>query len=310
MRWLEGTPIGKAVAYFRNQDASATGDAIGEGHNVSNGHDVGDWNGHAEGEGHLEGESHLEREGTGHETDAPPPWGDGRSRWTKEGQNPFLKQRHEFHNRLYDLVRAKRNWQIVAFLALAALLVVTVGYVQMASSSRITPYVVEVDALGQARAFGPAERMPISQMDRAVTAELAEFITNARRVIADVSAQREAIVEAYAFVDQKAQTFLNHFYSQEQNDPRFLSQRVRRKISIESILKMPESDSYKVRWTEREIGLNSSTALRTSWEAILAVKMEPPETEAGVLVNPLGLRIYDINWSKIHTIEEELQSRQ
>lgn len=236
--------------------------------------------------------------------ESAPPWGDGRTRWTRPGQNPFLLQRHEFHNRFYDLASAKRNWQIAAFLALAALLVMAVGYVHLASSSRITPYVVEVGELGQARAFGPAERLPGSEMDRAVTAELAEFITNARRVVADVRAQREVILEAYAFVEGKAQRFLNHHYSQEHNDPRFLGQRVRRSVSIESILKMPDSDSYKIRWAEREIGLASARAVRTSWEAILAVRIDPPKTEADVFVNPLGVKIHDINWSQIHTIEE------
>jgi type IV secretion system protein VirB5 len=164
--------------------------------------------------------------------------------------------------------------------------------------------VVEVAELGQARAFGPAERMPTSELERAVTAELAEFITNARRIVADVGAQREIILEAYAFADERARTFLNHHYSQAQNDPRLLSQRIRRTISIESILKMPDSDSYKVRWTEREIGRTSASALRTSWEGILAVRIVPPETEADILVNPLGVKIYDINWSQMHTVEE------
>jgi len=291
MTWLrEDTPIGRMVAYIRRRSSSARrhrpshwGPPPAEG-----------WGDPGSAEG---GDPDASEDGA-------PPWGDGRSRWTRKGQNPFLLQRHEFHNRFYDLASAKRNWQIVAFLALGALFVMTVGYVHLASSSRITPYVVEVAALGQARAFGPAERMPASEMDRAVTAELAEFITNARRVVADVGAQREVILEAYAFADAKARTFLNHHYSQEQNDPRFLSQRIRRTISVESILKMPDTDSYKVRWTEREIGLTSAHALRTSWEAILAVRIDPPATEADLLVNPLGVKVYDINWSQIHALEE------
>lgn len=281
MTWpSRDTPIGRFVAYLRGQ-AGRT-----ERNNESGLSDV----------------SPEVAEGVD-ETEAPP-WGNGRSRWTKDGENPFLLQRHEFHNRFYDLAAAKRNWQIATFLALGALLVVSGGYVYLASSSRIHPYVVEVSELGQARAFGPADQLPRSQLDRAVTAEIAEFITNARRVVGDVGAQREIIVEAYAFADDKTQRFLNHFYSQEENDPRFLSQRVRRQVAIESILKLPETDSYKVRWVERETGIVSGSTIRTSWEAILALRIDPPETEADILANPLGVKITDINWSQIHTVEE------
>jgi type IV secretion system protein VirB5 len=218
--------------------------------------------------------------------------------------NPFLSQRHEFHNRFYDLAKAKRNWQLIAFASVALLAVVTVSYVVMASSSRITPYVVEVSELGIARAYGPAERLPGSEMERVITAELSEFIMNTRRVLADPQAQREAILEAYAFADKRAETFLNNFYSQPENDPRLLALKIRRTIHIESILRIPDSDSYRVRWTERERGQNSTTTVRTSWEAILAVATSPPETEETLLINPLGVYVYDINWGSINQIQE------
>ena len=287
MRWLKNdTPIGRAVAHFRDRSGPST---------------LSDGNGRIDEIGQIDS---VRNETRGPEASGAPSWGDGRTGWTTGEENPFLQQRHEFHNRFYDLAAAKRNWQIATFLALAALLVVSGGYVYLASSSRIHPYVVEVSELGQARAFGPADELPRSQLDRAVTAEIAEFITNARRVVGDIGAQREIIVDAYAFADEKTQRFLNHFYSQEENDPRFLSSRIRRQVAIESILKLPETDSYKVRWVERETGLVSGSTIRTSWEAVLAVRIEPPETEAEILANPLGVKITDINWSQIHTIEE------
>jgi type IV secretion system protein VirB5 len=67
---------------------------------------------------------------------------------------------------------------------------------------------------------------------------------------------------------------------------------------------LPETDSYKVRWVERETGIVSGSTIRTSWEAILALRIDPPETEADILANPLGVKITDINWSQIHTVEE------
>lgn len=286
MQLSTDTPIGKLLSFFgrRKQEAAHPGGGAAY-----------------EEEAGVSGDG---RAAAGEALQEGPPWGMGGAGWTKEGENPFLLQRHEFHNRFYDLARAKRNWQLVAFASLGLLFLVTLAYVFMASTSRITPYVVEVDQLGVARAFGPAERLPLSDHEKIVTAELSEFITNARRVVADAGAQREAILDAYAFADKSAQAFLNNYYSQEENDPRLLAQKVRRTIHIESILKIPDSDSYRVKWTERERGQSSSDVIRTSWEAILAVNEVPPETEEGVLANPLGIYVYDINWGKINQLRE------
>src|SRR5260370_14323728 len=69
--------------------------------------------------------------------------------------NPYLAAREEFVSVFGDLARGKRNWQLVAFGLLALLGVVLAAYLRLSLGSRITPYVVEVDRLGQAVAFGP-----------------------------------------------------------------------------------------------------------------------------------------------------------
>lgn len=71
--------------------------------------------------------------------------------------NPYLAAREEFVSTFGDLARGKRNWQLAAFGLLALLGLVLAAYLRLSLGSRITPYVVEVDRLGQAVAFGPAE---------------------------------------------------------------------------------------------------------------------------------------------------------
>ena len=36
----------------------------------------------------------------------------------------------------------------------------------------------------------------------------------------------------------------------------------------------------------------------TSWQAVLGVELSPPETTDVLLVNPLGLYVTEINWTK------------
>src|SRR5687767_4097537 len=76
-------------------------------------------------------------------------------------ESPYVRGRAEFDSVFSDLAKAKRNWQLIAFGAVAVSGVLAGGLVTLATQSRITPYVVEVDRLGRAQAFGPAERLAL-----------------------------------------------------------------------------------------------------------------------------------------------------
>jgi type IV secretory pathway TrbF-like protein len=66
----------------------------------------------------------------------------------------WLTARGEFEGVYANLARGKRNWQLVAFGLLAVLLIETLGFVRLALTARVTPYVVEVDKLGLAACVG------------------------------------------------------------------------------------------------------------------------------------------------------------
>ena len=222
----------------------------------------------------------------------------------RPGHNPYLAQRHEFHDRFYDLVKAKRNWQLACFAALAILGGVTAAYVRLASTSRITPYVVEVNALGVARAFGPADAVAVD--DRVVTAELAEFVRNLRRVVADPVAQRDLLLEAYAFAGPEARRFLDAHFARPENDPRLLGRKLRRGVHLESVLRLPGSSSWRVRWVERtRPTAGGGAGAEAAWEALLAVEVVPPATAAEIEKNPLGVYVTDVNWGPVNAIQPE-----
>ena len=46
-----------------------------------------------------------------------------------------------------DLAKGKRNWQLAAFAALGLAFVLGGGLISVATQSRITPYVIEIDSL-------------------------------------------------------------------------------------------------------------------------------------------------------------------
>ncbi len=210
----------------------------------------------------------------------------------------ILRGRREFADQYMRLARAVRNWQIIAFLSLGLLSAMTVAYIGLASSSRITPYIVEVDALGQARAFGPAEALEEAD-ERLIVHQLSLFVRNIRTVYEDPLAQKDMIVRAYAFVDEKAQEWLNGYFSKPENDPRLLSRRLSRRIEIQSVIAVPGSESWKVSWIEIETPKGTDTQVRSAWEGYFTLTQVPPTSTASIEYNPLGLYITAVNWTQV-----------
>ena len=73
-------------------------------------------------------------------------------------ENPYLSARREWNERYGDYIARARNWRRAAFAALAVSLVLAIGVAWQAAQSKVVPYVVEVDKLGDAVAVGRADR--------------------------------------------------------------------------------------------------------------------------------------------------------
>lgn len=212
--------------------------------------------------------------------------------------DPFSAARQNFLGVLGDQVKGKRNWQIVAFLALGGWLFTSGAYFRLASESRITPYIVEVDQLGQAAAFGPAERLRKTD-ERLIVSQLGLLIRNLRAVYPDPGAQRELIERGYAFVAPSAASFLNTYFSDPANDPRILAQQFTRQVLVQSVLPVPNTDTWRVQWTETETPFGVGVTRRTAWEAYLTVRVVPPTRASEIEDNPLGLYVTAINWTPV-----------
>lgn len=141
----------------------------------------------------------------------------------------------EFNTVFGDLAKGKRNWQIAAFCALAIGFPLAGGLTAVATQSRITPYVVEVDQLGRAQAIGPADQMKALDQ-RVVVAQLARFVRDIRTVLGDPAGQADLIKRAYAFVDQRATPFLNEYFAGPANDPRILGKDFTRRRSATDVV--------------------------------------------------------------------------
>ena len=216
-------------------------------------------------------------------------------------RSPFLAARREFTSAFGDLAKGKRNWQVVAFSLLALLAVVTVAYVRLATGARVVPYIVEVDKLGQVAAIAPAVESRAPE-PRLIASQLADFIRNIRTVLPSAAslAQAELLTRAYAFTAPEAAAFLNSYFSDPRHDPRVVGSALSRQVAVTSVLQVPKSPAWTVRWTETDVPSRGSGPPRTTaWESYLVVMIVPPTTESTVRANPLGVYITAINWTQL-----------
>src|SRR2546427_3589068 len=175
---------------------------------------------------------------------APPAHPDG---------NPFLAARHEFMNAFGELARGKRNWQLIAYALASLLALVTLADLRLAASSRVVPYVVQVYPLGQVVTVGPAEDLQRPDQ-RLLASELAGFLRAIRTVLpaAAAAGQAEMLRRGYAFVAPEAATFLNDYFANPVNDPRLLGLRLTRQVDVTGVLRVPNSNVWRLQWAENE----------------------------------------------------------
>ena len=215
--------------------------------------------------------------------------------------NPFVAARHEFMNAFGDLAQGKRNWQVIAYALAGLLALVTIAYVRLVASARVVPYVVAVDRLGQVAAVGPVDALKRPD-ERLVASELAQFVRAIRTVLPAAAsvAQAELLRRGYAFVGAAASSFLNDYFAQPEHDPRLLGLRFIRQVDVASVLRVPNSDVWRLQWTETEHSTQPGGVTRTvAWESYLTVNLIPPTTPEILQDNPLGLSITSVSWTQV-----------
>jgi len=209
----------------------------------------------------------------------------------------YLAARREWNERYGGYIAQANNWRLIAIAALGVAAVAVAGNVWQSSQSRVQPFVVEVDKLGDALAIRRADiasPIPVG----VIRAQLARYIQDVRTVSIDVQAERAFINEAYAMVDKNsgALTFLNEHFAA--NDPFRRASTETATAHVESVLPLPGGKTWRVEWREETLARDGRPEFLKHWEATLTISLNPPSTEAGVLANPIGLFVEACSWGE------------
>ncbi|MBD1549503.1 conjugal transfer protein TrbF [Roseibium aggregatum] len=185
---------------------------------------------------------------------------------TPEPVTPYQKAGQLWDERIGSARVQARNWRLMAFGCFALSALTAGALVWQSMQSRITPYVVEVDKFGEARAVAPAIQN-YQPADAQIAWHLARFITHVRSLSTDPVLVRRNWLSAYDFATDRAALFLNEYA--KRNDPfaRIGSHTV--SVQVTSVVRASDT-SFQVKWTE-QVFERGSLARTERWTAILTI---------------------------------------
>jgi len=208
-------------------------------------------------------------------------------------ETPYQRAGRLWDDRLGSARVQAHNWRLLAFGELALLFVLTFLVIWLASRSTVTPWVVQVDRIGEAKAIAPAAA-DYQPSDHEIAWYLGRFIEDVRSLPMDPVVVRDNWYRAYDFLTDRGRATLSEYA--RANDPFAAIGKIEVAVEISSVIRA-SPNSFRVAWTEHHYE-NGSRAATERWTAILTVAVETPITAERLLKNPLGVYIHALNWSK------------
>ncbi len=212
---------------------------------------------------------------------------------TPEPETPYQKAAQVWDERIGSARVQAKNWRLMAFGSLILSAGLAGGLVWQSTRGTITPWVVQVDRLGQAQAIAPATA-GYTPSDPQIAWYLANFIQDVRSVPDDPIVLRQDWLQAYDFTTTAGAAALNDYA--RVNDPFAQLGHAQVSVEISSVIRASPS-SFQVAWIERRYQ-DGALAATEHWTAILTVVVEPPHDADTLRRNPLGIYVNAINWSK------------
>jgi len=212
---------------------------------------------------------------------------------TEPAETPYHKAAQLWDERIGSARVQAANWRFAFFGALLLAFLLAGGLMHQARRSSVTPYVVEVDRLGEARTVAPAVA-DYRPTDPQIAWHLARFIEYVRSISIDPIVVRQNWLRAYDWVTDRGAIALNEHA--RANDPFARIGQVSVAVEVSSVIRASDS-SFRVAWTERRYE-NGSLAATERWTAILTVVVQAPHDAEKLRRNPLGIYAHAISWSR------------
>lgn len=212
---------------------------------------------------------------------------------TPAPETPFQRAAQIWDERIGSARLQARNWRVMAFGGLLLSAGLSSALVWQSMQSRVVPYVVEVDALGQAQAVAPAAR-GYTPTDPQIAWFLARLITDVRSVSLDPVLMRRNWLGAYDFVTGRGARILSE-YARTVAPFAQLGERTV-SVQVTSVVRASPT-SFQLKWTETAYARGTVAGV-TRWTAILTMVTRAPKSPEALRKNPLGLYVDALDWTR------------
>ena len=212
---------------------------------------------------------------------------------TPAPETPYQRAGQLWDERIGSARVQARNWRLMAFGCLGLSIALSGGLLWQGLQSRVVPYVVAVDRLGEARAVTPADA-DYHPTDPQIAWFLSRFITDVRSVSLDPILMRQNWLSTYDFATKRGAIFLGD-YARAADPFGHVGERT---VSVQVTSVVRASDrSFQVKWVETAYD-RGAQAGTSHWTAILTVVVNPPSSAETLRKNPLGLYVDAVDWSR------------
>jgi type IV secretion system protein TrbF len=212
---------------------------------------------------------------------------------TPEPETPYQRAGQLWDERIGSARVQAQNWRLACFGLILMSGGLAAGLVWQSARGTVTPWIVEIDKLGQAQAVAPATA-DYRPTDPQIAWHLARFIEAVRSIPADPIVLRRQWLDAYDYVTDKGALALNDYARSA--DPFAQIGKAQVAVDVSSVIRASD-DSFRVEWVERRY-LDGTLAATERWSAILTITIQPPSDAERLKQNPLGLYVHALNWSK------------
>jgi type IV secretion system protein VirB5 len=212
---------------------------------------------------------------------------------TPEPETPYQKAAQVWDERIGSARVQARNWRYMAFGSLILSTGFAAALVWQSARGTVVPWVVQVDALGEAQTIAPANA-DYRPTDPQIAFHLGRFIEQVRAIPADAIIVRQNWLRAYEFTTDRGAAALNDYA--RANDPFTRVGRQQIAVDVSSVIRASPG-SFRIAWTERHYE-NGQLSGTERWTAILTIVIQPPHTAERLRANPLGIYVNAISWSR------------
>lgn len=212
---------------------------------------------------------------------------------TPELETPYQRAAQAWDDRIGSARVQARSWRLMAFASLLLSGGLATALVWQGAHGSVTPWVVQVDHLGEAQAVAPAAA-GYRPSDPQIAWHLSRFIEEVRSIPADPVVVRQNWLRAYDYTTDQGAVALSALARAD--DPFAKVGVTQVAVEVSSVIRASPS-SFRVAWVERRY-LDGTLAATERWTAIVGVVVQTPRTAEQLRKNPLGVFVHALNWSK------------